>query len=164
MLKPTLPLHALTRLPPTPRTRALSLLNTIQYTHPPSCPCHTNPSYSHHQRSQRAATSILTSAAQASRGYATPVTLPPHREYAFEMASSTVRFGSGCTREVGMDFANMGLGRGGRLDGSGGKVLVVTDGTVEKLPVMETVVQSLEWEGVRWEIFSRARVEPKDYS
>lgn len=63
-----------------------------------------------------------------------------------------------------MDFANMGLGRGGRLDGSGGKVLVVTDGTVEKLPVMETVVQSLEWEGVRWEIFSRARVEPKDYS
>ncbi|KAF8420192.1 putative Fe-containing alcohol dehydrogenase [Tirmania nivea] len=164
MLKPTLPLRALTRLSPTPRTRALSLLNTIQYTHPSSCPCHTNPSHHHQQQSQRAATSILTSSTQASRGYATPVSLPSRgsREYAFEMASSTVRFGSGCTGEVGMDFANMGFGRGGRL--SGGKVLVVTDGILEGLPVMKRVIESLEREGVRWEIYSRIRVEPKDYS
>ena len=69
-----------------------------------------------------------------------------------------MRFGPGCTGEVGMDFVNMGLG------GARGKVLVVTDGTVEKLPVMQAVVQSLEREGVSWEVFSRVRVEPKDYS
>ena len=78
------------------------------------------------------------------------------------MASSTVRFGPGCTSEVGIDFANMGLGKSGRL--SAGKVLVVTDGTVEGFPVMKTVVESLEREGVRYEIFNGARVEPKDYS
>jgi len=75
------------------------------------------------------------------------------------MASSTVRFGPGCTGEVGLDLANMGFG-----NRESGRVLVVTDGTVSRLPVMETVVESLESAGVRWEVFSKVRVEPKDYS
>lgn len=58
-----------------------------------------------------------------------------------------------------MDFANMGLGGGGK-----GKVLVVTDETVEKLPVMKTVLESLDSSGVRWEVFNSVRVEPKDHS
>ena len=44
-----------------------------------------------------------------------------------------MRFGPGCTKEMGMDFANMGLGGGDK-----GKVLVVTDETVEKLLVIKT--------------------------
>jgi hydroxyacid-oxoacid transhydrogenase len=32
----------------------------------------------------------------------------PKGDYAFEIAASNIRFGEGVTREVGMDFANMG--------------------------------------------------------
>ena len=58
-----------------------------------------------------------------------------------------------------MDFVNMGLGDGGK-----GKVLVVTDETVERLPVMKTVLESLDRSGVHWELFSSVKIEPKDYS
>ena len=44
------------------------------------------------------------------------------------------------------------------------KVMVVTDGTVLKLDAMKQVQEGLEREGIAYEIFSRARVEPKDYS
>lgn len=33
------------------------------------------------------------------------------KEYAFEMAASNIRYGNGATREVGMDFANLGVKR-----------------------------------------------------
>ncbi|RMZ68316.1 ADH4-alcohol dehydrogenase IV [Pyrenophora seminiperda CCB06] len=75
-------------------------------------------------------------------------------EYAFEMAASSIRFGPGCTKEVGMDFKNMGSKR----------VMVVTDPTVRKLDAMKQVVEGLEREGVTYEIFDKVRVEPKDHS
>jgi len=87
-----------------------------------------------------------------SRKYATPV--DQSKEYAFEMAVSSIRFGEGCTLEVGMDVQNMGIK----------KVLVVTDQTVGKLLPMKNTIQSLEQHGVKYEIFDKVRVEPKDYS
>ena len=73
------------------------------------------------------------------------------------MAASAIRFGPGATREVGMDFANM---RSGGVK----KVLVLTDATVWRLPVMQTVREALECENVEFEVFDKCRVEPKDYS
>ncbi|KAG6361797.1 hypothetical protein INS49_010026 [Diaporthe citri] len=76
------------------------------------------------------------------------------KEYAFEMAASSIRFGPGVTREVGMDFKNMGSKR----------VCVVTDQTVDKLTAMEQVREALAHEGVNFKVFNKTRVEPKDSS
>ena len=75
-------------------------------------------------------------------------------EYAFEMATSNIRIGKGVTREVGMDLADLGVGR----------VLVVTDPNLAKLPPVAAVMQSLADERVAFELFDRARVEPTDAS
>ena len=70
------------------------------------------------------------------------------------MAASSIRFGPGCTKEVGMDFRNMGSK----------KVCVVTDKTVAKLDAMQQVVEGLTREGVEFTIYDGTRVEPKDSS
>jgi len=85
---------------------------------------------------------------------ATPVDPSRQKEYAFEMAASSIRFGPGCTSEVGMDVKNMGAQR----------VMVVTDKTVGKLDVMKRVQQALDSEGVNFQIYDGVRVEPKDSS
>ena len=54
------------------------------------------------------------------------------------MAASSVRFGVGVTREVGMDLKEMGARR----------VLVLTDPVVGGLPPVQTVLESLEENGV----------------
>lgn len=76
------------------------------------------------------------------------------KEYAFEMAASSIRFGPGVTKEVGMDFKNMGAKR----------VCVVTDSTVRRLTAMKQVEEALTREGVEFEVFDKVRVEPKDSS
>lgn len=70
------------------------------------------------------------------------------------MAASSIRFGLGVTREVGMDLKNMGSKR----------VCVVTDETVDKLTAMEQVREGLAREGVNFKVFNKVRVEPKDSS
>jgi hydroxyacid-oxoacid transhydrogenase len=70
------------------------------------------------------------------------------------MAASSIRFGPGVTREIGMDLTNMGARR----------VCVVTDATVEKLEAMRQVREALEAEGLEYRVFSGVRIEPKDYS
>lgn len=70
------------------------------------------------------------------------------------MAASSIRFGPGVTREVGMDFKNMGSKR----------VCVVTDSTVDKLDAMKQVRQGLSSEGINFNVYSNVRVEPKDSS
>ena len=72
------------------------------------------------------------------------------RDNAFEMASSAVRFGAGVTREIGMDLADLQIRR----------ALVVTDPQIAKLAPVATVLQSLEENGIEFEVFDRARVEP----
>lgn len=76
------------------------------------------------------------------------------REIAFEMASSSIRFGAGVTREVGLDLAEMKVQR----------TMVLSDRTVARLPAMNTVLQSLEDNGVPFSLFDRVRVEPTDTS
>ena len=73
---------------------------------------------------------------------------------AFEMAVSSIRFGKGVTREVGMDLAELGAKH----------VLVVTDRTLRSLPPVQTVIDSLDASKIRYAIYDRVRVEPTDES
>jgi len=76
------------------------------------------------------------------------------KESAFEMAAASVRFGAGVTREVGMDLADLGARR----------VLVLTDPTIRRLPPVDTVLESLESNGIAAVVYDRVRVEPTDES
>ena len=75
-------------------------------------------------------------------------------ETAFEMATSALRFGSGITREVGADLADLGVR----------KALVITDPIVSRLAPTQLVLESLDANGIRHELFDRVRVEPTDGS
>ena len=75
-------------------------------------------------------------------------------ETAFEMAVSSVRFGAGVTREVGMDLADLGAR----------KVLVLTDPGLRGMRPVATAMESIEASGVRATLYDRVRVEPTDES
>jgi len=75
-------------------------------------------------------------------------------ETAFEMATSSIRFGAGVTREVGMDLKDLGVRR----------ALVITDPLVRTLRPLQVVEESLRDNGVPYEIYDRVRVEPTDES
>jgi hydroxyacid-oxoacid transhydrogenase len=77
-----------------------------------------------------------------------------NNDTAFEMAVSSVRFGVGVTREVGMDLKEM----------SAGLVLVMTDPVVSRLPPVATVLESLEHSGVSFALYDRVHVEPTEES
>jgi hydroxyacid-oxoacid transhydrogenase len=76
------------------------------------------------------------------------------KDIAFEMAVSSVRFGVGVTREVGMDLADLGATR----------ALVITDPTLARMRPVEIVMQSLRDAGVPATLYDRVRVEPSDES
>jgi hydroxyacid-oxoacid transhydrogenase len=76
------------------------------------------------------------------------------REVAFEMAASSIRFGVGVTREVGMDLVDLDVRR----------ALVVTDPHVAGLPPVHTVLAALDAAGVEAILYDRVRVEPTDLS
>jgi hydroxyacid-oxoacid transhydrogenase len=75
-------------------------------------------------------------------------------EAAFEMAASNVRFGAGVTREVGMDLADLGIR----------SALVITDPTLRGMRPFQTVIESLDAEGIARTVYDRVRVEPNDES
>ncbi len=75
-------------------------------------------------------------------------------EIAFEMAASSVRFGAGVTREVGMDLADLGVRT----------ALVLTDPNVAQLAPVQTVLAALDDAGIRAVLYDRVRVEPTDVS
>ena len=75
-------------------------------------------------------------------------------EIGFEMAASNIRFGNGVTAEIGMDLKDLGVQ----------KVMVCTDPNIAKLPMLGTVINALEAEGVDYVLYDRVRVEPTDGS
>ena len=76
------------------------------------------------------------------------------QETAFEMAASSVRFGAGVTREVGMDLVDLDVRR----------ALVVTDPQLTRLAPVQKVLDSLDAAGVDAVLYDRVRVEPTDLS
>lgn len=75
-------------------------------------------------------------------------------DIAFEMAVSSIRFGHGVTREVGMDLAELGVRR----------ALVLTDPVVRALAPVQTVLDSFDASKIRYDVYDRVRVEPTDES
>ena len=75
-------------------------------------------------------------------------------DIAFEMAVSSVRFGVGVTREVGMDLKDLGAS----------KALVMTDPTLSAMTPLQTVMESLRDNGIAATLYDRVRVEPSDES
>lgn len=72
------------------------------------------------------------------------------KEYAFEMACATIRYGPGVTEEVGMDIVNM----------KAKNVCVMTDPCLSKLAPLKIVLDSLVKNGVQFEVYDRVKVEP----
>jgi hydroxyacid-oxoacid transhydrogenase len=84
---------------------------------------------------------------------------PPSTDYAFEMAASTIRFGPGVTREVGMDAVNLKAKR----------VMVLTDKNIAAIPggPLDTVLAALSKEKGAIDqvsVFDEVQVEPTDAS
>jgi hydroxyacid-oxoacid transhydrogenase len=75
-------------------------------------------------------------------------------EYAFEMATTAIRYGFGVTREVGAELVDLGKKH----------VLVFTDSNLRALPPATTVFESLQHHKIRFSVFDRIRVEPSDQS
>ncbi|MBC8289926.1 MAG: iron-containing alcohol dehydrogenase [Planctomycetes bacterium] len=73
---------------------------------------------------------------------------------AFQMSASNIRFGPGCTGEVGLDLKAMQVSR----------TLVVIDPKLRSLPTGEVVFQSLDSAGVNYDVFDEVAVEPTDNS
>jgi len=76
------------------------------------------------------------------------------KEFAFEMATSSVRFGAGATNECGADLAELGAR----------SVLVFTDAALAKLSPVRTALASLQSNGVEAHVFDRVHVEPNSES
>ncbi|CCU82647.1 Fe-containing alcohol dehydrogenase [Blumeria hordei DH14] len=140
------------RVAPSRANKAVNLLRTFQYTYPPTCPCHGSPSSSHQNQPSKA----LQTHTKRNLQFRSSNTIgtSEQKEYAFEMASSSVRFGAGATKEVGMDLENLGANR----------VCVVTDKTVRNLYGMQQAIQSLERSEITYFIYDGCRVEPKQSS
>jgi hydroxyacid-oxoacid transhydrogenase len=73
---------------------------------------------------------------------------------AFQLSTSNLRFGSGTTREVGMDLEDMGLAR----------ALLVIDPRLSDLPTGHVVRESLAAARRDFETFDAVEVEPTDRS
>lgn len=73
---------------------------------------------------------------------------------AFQVSTSNLRFGSGTTREVGLDLADMGLRR----------TLLVIDPRLRDLPPGQTTLESLRAARVDYDVFDGVSVEPTDAS
>ena len=76
------------------------------------------------------------------------------QEIAFEMAASSVRFGAGVTREIGMDLADLEIRH----------ALVITDPVLRDMLPVHKALESLEAAGIVYTLYDGVRVEPNDES
>ncbi len=76
------------------------------------------------------------------------------RDRIFQMSASNIRFGPGCTAELGMDLKSLDAGR----------AMVLLDPHLRDLPVAETVLASLRSSGIDFEVFDDISIEPTDAS
>ena len=75
-------------------------------------------------------------------------------ETAFTMDTSSIKYGSGVTREVGHDMRRLG----------GRRVMVVTDPYLAGSEPVAVTLEALRGAGIEAVLFDRARVEPTDVS
>lgn len=68
------------------------------------------------------------------------------------MASSTIRYGKGVTREIGMDMVNF----------KAKNVCVMTDKNLVGMEPVKATIDSLTKNGVKFEVFDEVRVEPTE--
>ncbi|XP_076639066.1 putative hydroxyacid-oxoacid transhydrogenase, mitochondrial isoform X1 [Colletes latitarsis] len=122
-----------------PRKRVVELLQVIS-AQSCKCPAHGN---------LEGTTSHELGKARSTVANATPT-----KEYAFEMACSTVRYGVGVTRELGLDMQNLGAK----------KVCLMTDPNLANLPPVKTAMDSLTKSGIGFEVYDKVRVEPTEQS
>uniref|UniRef100_A0A182QFM5 Probable hydroxyacid-oxoacid transhydrogenase, mitochondrial n=1 Tax=Anopheles farauti TaxID=69004 RepID=A0A182QFM5_9DIPT len=111
------------------RGRIVSLMRTVS-NGSCSCPAHSRPSA------------------------ASPHSLSPEKDTAFEMSSSTIRYGPGVTRELGHDLQNLNAKR----------VCVVSDRNVLQLASVKVGLDSLARAGIETVLFDEVRVEPTNES
>ena len=76
------------------------------------------------------------------------------KENIFTMDTSGIKFGNGCTEEVGYEAKRFGIG----------KALVITDKKIEKLGLFQTVKDSLGKYGVDFSVYNDVVTEPTDTS
>ncbi len=76
------------------------------------------------------------------------------RETVFTADASSIKFGSGATREVGSDMKDLGAKR----------VMVVTDPVMAKSEAVAIVLAALKNEGISTALFDHVRIEPNDVS
>lgn len=77
-----------------------------------------------------------------------------NKEYAFEMACSSVRYGPGVTQEIGMDLLNL----------NAKKVLILTDSNIATLPPMKTTLNSIHKHRIEYDVYDKVRIEPNNNS
>src|SRR5439155_5828948 len=77
-----------------------------------------------------------------------------NNETAFEMAVSNIRFGAGVTREVGSDLKDLGVRT----------ALVFADPKLRAMRPIQTVLESLDANGIAAIVYDPVRVEPSDES
>jgi hydroxyacid-oxoacid transhydrogenase len=75
-------------------------------------------------------------------------------DYAFEMATSNLRFGLGASREVGMDLDELGVKR----------AMVLTDPRLRNTSAVEKILASLKEQHIEFSVFDQVSVEPTDTS
>ncbi|XP_031830664.2 putative hydroxyacid-oxoacid transhydrogenase, mitochondrial isoform X1 [Nomia melanderi] len=122
-----------------PRRRVVELLQVISSQ---SCKC---PAHAHVEGTTRH---------ELARVRSTVANATPQKEYAFEMACSTIRYGVGVTRELGMDMQN--------LDAK--KACLMTDSNLTNLTPVKTAMDSLTKAGIEFEVYDKVRVEPTEKS